>query len=189
MPDPIDPRPEAPPALAVPAPAMAAREAAVARLTESFARGDLSLAEFEGRVAHAYEASSTEGLTALTRDLPPAPLAPLVPLRIRTMLGNIERGGRLALPSHVEVRAFLGNVQLDWRAAQLQAGVTEIELHNFLGNIEIHLPADVRVEGQPEGFMGSFECRDQHATASALDQPTVRLTGRTLMGSVTIRVG
>ena len=170
-------------------PPTAAREAAVARLTQSFTRGDLSLGEFEGRVAHAYEAGSMEALAALTSDLPAPLAAALAPLRIRSMLGNVERGGRFALPSQVEIRTFLGNVELDWRRVELQAGVTEIELHNFMGNIEINLPGEVRVEGHPEGFMASFECREQYGSAIGSNAPTVRFSGRVVMGSVTVRLG
>ena len=188
MPEPADPRPMGQTPLPAPAPVAAAREAAIARLTESFARDELSVAEFEGRVAHAYEASSMEALAALTTDLPAQAASALAPLKIRTALGNLERGGPIALPAHVEIRAFLGNVQLDWRAAQLHPGVTEIEVHNFLGNIEILLPAGVRVEGQPHGFMDNFECRDAQG-APGPPGPVVRFTGRTLLGSVAVRLG
>ena len=171
-----------------------AREETVARLTESFALDELSLAQFEGRVANAYDATSLEALAALTGDLPrhagSASMPALPPLRLDAKLSNLVRGGQVALPKRIEIRAFLGNVELDWRAAEIQPGVTEVDVHNFLGNVEIRLPAYVQVEHQGSAFMGSFECRQPQARPASARAPQtiVRFTGRTFLGAVTVRL-
>ena len=168
----------------------AARERAIARLTESFARDALSMELFEQRVAAAYDAGTVAALDALVADLPAAsPAVAAPPLRIEAFLSNVEREAILALPLRVHVRALLGNVVLDFSDAQLETGVTEISLRNLLGNIEIRLPAHVRVENQAHILLGNFECRQQRGATGAVPAETVvRFTGRVTLGSVTVTV-
>ena len=188
-----DPGPRRRAPLPVPIAVDEAREAAIARLTDSFARDEISMVELEARLASAYDATTLESLASLTADLPvPVPsVAPLAPLRLEAKLSNLVRGGPLALPPRVQIRALLGNVELDWRGAEIQPGVTEVEVRNLLGNVEIRLPAHVRVEHQGSAFMGSFECRQAHAEAPAPagSHSVLRFIGRTTLGSVTVRLG
>lgn len=54
----------------MPAPFAAARERLIARLTESFARDELSVEEFARRLTVAYDASTVEDLASLVAGLP-----------------------------------------------------------------------------------------------------------------------
>jgi hypothetical protein len=186
---PVDPRA---PALAPPI-SPAAREQVIAILTERYAQDDLSLDEFERRAAAAYAAQTREDLVALTADLRggavPATRASLPAMNLGVVLGSVVRDMH-AVPRHLEIRTVLGNVELDLTHASFAAGVTEIVLHAFMGNIEIQLPANVGVEDHVSTVLGSFEYR-RHPRASSWVEGSrvssvVRFTGRVTMSSAEV---
>ena len=108
--------------------------------------------------------------------------------RVGTLLGNAVRSGPMELPAHLEVRAILGNVELDLREASFGA-FTEISIKSVLGNVEITLPMGVRVENDGDGILGSCEC---HVAAGSMPMvgtsPVVRLTGRSVLGLSLIHI-
>ncbi len=171
------------------------RDVVVQRLSEQFAADRLSLDELERRLDLVYQARSPAELAALTADLP-APVAIASPAvrgshgvitrSIRTVLGNAVRSGAMELPPRLEVRAILGNIELDLREASF-GPFTEISIRSVLGNVEITLPVGVRVENDGNGFLGSFEC---HVAPGAMPMvgtaPVVRLTGRAVLGNVEV---
>ena len=57
----------------------------------------------------------------------------------------------------------------------------------IFGNVEITLPAGVRVENDGQGFLGSFSC---HVAPGAMPMvgtaPIVRVTGRVVLGNVEV---
>jgi hypothetical protein len=185
------------PAVPAPVPIAAARERAIGRLKECYARDDLSMEEYEGRVTAVYDAATVEALAALTVDLPDVGTAPsparAAPFRIAAVLSNFERAMSVVVPAELEIRAWLGNVEIDLRGARFSPGVTEIALDNFMGNIEIQLPAGTQVENFGTSFLSNFECQEPrgspHALASATPAAIVRFTGRTVLGNVTVVVG
>jgi hypothetical protein len=170
----------------------------IARLSAAFARDILPLDEFERRTAEVYRMTTLARLDELVVDLPdpgarvgdvartvPAG-AELIPPRITTVLANLERGGPAVVPPRLEVRAVLGNIELDLRDAEFGSGITEISVHAILGNVEISLPTHVAVENHGSAVLGSFAARAKRgarrtATASTA---TVRITGRALLGNV-----
>ncbi len=140
-----------------------------------------------------YKASSPADLMALTADLPTSADLPAVhhdrrdtPLKIRTALGNVVRGGTMVVPARLELRAVLGNIELDLRGASFGPR-TEISIRSVMGNVEIVLPDGLRVESDGEGVLGSFESHilpgSQPMVGTA---PTVRLTGRAILGNVEV---
>ena len=171
------------------------RDAVARRLSEEFAADRLSIEELERRLDLVYRAQSATELAVLTSDLP-APVAMASPdvrgshgevtRSIRTLLGNAVRSGPMELPAHLEVRAILGNVELDLREASFGA-FTEISIKSVLGNVEITLPMGVRVENDGDGILGSCEC---HVAAGSMPMvgtsPVVRLTGRSVLGNVEV---
>lgn len=171
------------------------RESVVQRLSEQFAADRLSLEELERRLDLVYVAKSPEELAAITADLPTAvatvnarPVGLRGPLvqRVRSTLGSIERSGPMEIPSVLEVRAIMGNIELDLREAVFGA-FTEIAIHSIFGNVEVTLPPGVRVESDGDGILGNFQC---HVSAGAMPMvgtaPVVRLTGRTILGNVEV---
>jgi hypothetical protein len=171
----------------------ASRERVIALLTERYAQDHLSLDEFERRAAAAYAARTPDELAALTADLPagevPAMRASLPAMNVGVVLGSIVRDMH-AVPRVLEVRTVLGNVELDLTHATFAAGVTEITLHAFMGNIEIHLPWNVGVEDHVSAVLGSFEYRRHPRAASWAESSkiasVVRFTGRVTMSSAEV---
>lgn len=172
------------------------REAAITRLSAAFARDILPLDEFERRTAEVYRVTTLAKLDELLGDLPtpdaarasarrvPAGLE-VMPPRITTVLANLERGGQVVVPSRLEVRAVLGNVELDLRDAEFDGGVTEISVDAILGNVEIALPDRVEVENHGSAFLGSFSARRRRGSRRAeAPAATVRITGRAVLGNV-----
>jgi len=171
----------------------ASRERVIALLTERYAQDHLSLDEFERRAAAAYAARTPDELAALTADLPggavPAMRASLPAMNVGVVLGSIVRDMH-AVPRALDVRTVLGNVELDLTHASFAAGVTEITLHAFMGNIEIHLPWNVGVEDHVSAVLGSFEYRRHPRAASWAESSkiasVVRFTGRVTMSSAEV---
>lgn len=175
------------------------RDHVVQQLSEQFAADRLSLDELERRLDLVYLAASPADLAALTADLPaliPPPTVnrslaatgsrPNTGRRIRSFLSNVERSGPIDVPSLLEITTTLGNVELDLREASFGL-VTEISIRAILGNIEITLPEGVRIENDGASVLGSFEC---HISPGAMPMvgtaPTIRLTGRTILGNVEV---
>lgn len=171
------------------------RDAVAQRLSEQFALDRMSLEELERRLDLVYQAKSPAELTALTADLPAPVAMPSPSVRgshgaitrsIRTVLGNVQRSGAMELPPRLEVRAVLGNVELDLRDASF-GPFTEIAIRSVLGNVEITLPMGVRVENDGDGYLGSFEC---HVATGSMPMvgtaPVVRFTGRVVLGNVEV---
>ncbi|MDB4884287.1 MAG: hypothetical protein JWL95_3053 [Gemmatimonadetes bacterium] len=192
---PVDPRSPT----IMPSVSPAAREQVIAELTRRFASDELTMDEFERRAAAVYAAASPAALTALTADLgqqlPRPTLRAGQAMVIGAVLGSVVRGGEISVPDKLEVRALLGNVELDLTHATFPPGVTEIELHAMMGNIEIQLPPHVGLEDHVSTVLGSFEYRRQPRASSWTEgskiESVVRFTGRVIMSSVevTVRAG
>jgi hypothetical protein len=170
----------------------AAREQVIARLTERYASDHLSLEEFERRAEAAYAAKTPAALAELTADFERGDGAnrPSLPtMHIGVMLGSTVR--ELAeVPRHLEVRSLLGNVELDLTRARFAPGVTEIDLHAVMGNVEIQLPGNVGVEDHVSAVLGSFEYR-RHPRATSWKEASrvdsvVRFTGKVTLSSAEV---
>src|SRR6476659_1427155 len=171
----------------------AAREQAIAVLTERFANDHLTLEEFERRTTAAYAATTHAALAELTADLGvsavPGTRSSLPTMNIGVTLGSVVRQMD-RVPRHLSVRTVLGNVELDLTQAAFAPGVTEIELHAFMGNIEIQLPKNVGVEDHVSTMLGSFEYR-RHPRASSWAESSgianvVRFTGKVSLSSAEV---
>jgi Domain of unknown function (DUF1707) len=87
-----------------------AREAALACLSESFARDELSLDDFERRVDAAYAAGAERELEALVADLgAPSPKGLVVATAAAAVFGNVEVK---TLPSRALLEAGVGAARL-----------------------------------------------------------------------------
>ena len=191
------------PAEAGRAPTVDMREAAVARLSAAFSYDVLPLEEFERRVGEAYRVATPAALAQLLADLPAdaaaehlgagRTLVPAQPIagRIGALFSNVERSGRLSVPSRLSIRAVFGNVELDLRDAEFGPGLTEISVDAIFGNVEVRLPTNVAVEDDGESILGSFvvrvAARAEWSLAHSL--ATVRITGRALLGNVEFESG
>ncbi|HTV25476.1 MAG TPA: LiaF domain-containing protein [Polyangiaceae bacterium] len=179
-----------------------ARDRALERLSESFARDELSLDEFERRIDRAYASSAEAELDVLVADLspaapsdlarmPPAPL-PLAagrsprPRLALAVFGNVERRVNGDIASGATVSAVFGNVELDLRELVLPPGVTELHVRAVFGNIELTLPPTIAVECDGTPVFGSFASLDRRPS-SAAGEPVLRIVGGAVFGNVEIR--
>jgi hypothetical protein len=178
-----------------------ARDQVLEQLSEAFAKDELGLDEFEARVDSAYHAATEEGLQALVKDLSPQPLAAptssgattalAVPgdraKRVTAVLGNVERRGRLRVPSGYRVLSVLGNVELDLRDASFPDGLTVIHVRAVLGNIEITVPPTLPVECEGSGILASFAEVNRMPAEGSAGGPALRIVGSAVLGNVEVR--
>lgn len=125
--------------------------------------------------------------------------------RVSTILGNVERSGNWEVADRILARSILGNLKLDFRAAELpQDGVIEVRCEVALGEIELVVPEGTEVEMQ--GVM-AFVGGVKHSSSRSLVRPFLRrvftgdepdarrlpgrdlilvVTGRVILGNITV---
>jgi len=189
-----------------------AREATIEQLSESFARDELSLEEFESRLDRAYASVHQDEVRLLVSDLTVAATAPRVETTVESgvtvdiapraarhtlsraiepqaalaIFGNVERRGRWALAPKSRALAVFGNAVLDLRTAILEHEVTEIDVKAVFGNVEIIVPPTLCVECHGASIFGNFEALERVPTEPD-GSPTLRVTGKAVFGNVEIR--
>lgn len=134
-----------------------------------------------------------DGQTSVPAQVPVQRTVPdnLVPDRsgVTVWWSHIKREGEWILPRIFRVFTFMGNAELDLSYARVNAGISEIEVRCIMANVEISIPADIRVLCEGDGILGSFEVvRIGEAPPPLLEAPTVKITGSAYMGSVTVKV-
>jgi hypothetical protein len=86
----------------------------------------------------------------------------------------------------------MGGVELDFREATLQPGITEVHAFAFWGGVEILVPPDIRLECSGIGIMGGFDTGDWAGEpgGDVGDPliPVLRVTGVAVMGGVEVKV-
>jgi hypothetical protein len=188
-----------------------ARESTIEALCERFADETLSMGELERRLEKARSARSRAELDALLSDLQPKAVAlpadapSPAPAKRRTarparseepaprhlafaIMAGTRRRGHWKPPASVAAVAIMGGVELDFRDAELEPGVTDINCFAFWGGVEITVPPDVNVESNGFAIMGGFDQSAERKTRAADDAPTLRVNGFALMGGVDIKV-
>lgn len=179
------------------------REAAVRRLSAAFAEDAIPVGEFEKRVTRVYEAESSKALQAITRDLPVPAEGASLPAKVEqstsvarrpseavsSVLSSIERRVRGPVPERLDLRSVVGSLEVDLRKAEFAPGVTEIHVRAILGNVEIELPEDVRVEDDGRAFLGTFSVQGRSRRRDDDgDMPVVRIVGRSILGNVEVEI-
>lgn len=171
----------------------AARDDAIARLSEHYARNHLETADFERRVERAENATTTAqleealaGLPSLDHTLARRERSGQVTTTVRALLSTSTHRGRWRVPSRVVVNATLGNVELDLVEADIPADV-DIEVNALLGSVRIVVPEGLAVEMSGRAVLGSFDNLTQGAS-SRRDNRRVCIRGRCLLGSVEVVV-
>ena len=194
-----------------------ARDATIDALCAGFADETLTMSELERRLEAARSARTRDELSRLLRDLP-GPGVPMTtearpagpksgtPARnhgstgvekgeVRSsshlalaIMGGTRRAGRWAPPTEMVAVALMGGVELDFRDAVLESGITEINCFTCWGAVEITVPPDVHVDTRGFALMGGFDQEAELETDPSADAPTIRVNGFALMGAVEIKV-
>lgn len=100
---------------------------------------------------------------------------------------SIERRGRWSLPRLFRALSVMGNVELDLTQVELGA-VTDIEVRCFMGNVEIKVSPDVRLECDGDAVIGNFEVHRNVASTLSPDAPLVRIKAGVLLGNIEVTV-
>jgi hypothetical protein len=172
----------------------AARDEAIERLQDHYARNDLEVEDFERRVELAENASTRDQLEAALAGLPVSDAEALVPAersgqlttRVSALLSSQQRRGRWKVPSRVVVNATLGSVELDLVDAEV-TGEVDLEIKARLGSVTVVVPEGLGLEVEGSAVLGSFDHLVQDP-ASARDRRRVRIRGSAVLGSVEILV-
>ena len=153
------------------------RDRIIEQLKRHYANDELTEAEFESRLKEAYAARTVADLENIVSDLP-APVAARADTKISATLSGQERKLAGMVPQEISVRSRMGYVELDLRDARFAPGVTTIDVHSFMGYVEIHLPVGVRVESHGRALFGYFALKGLDEESDSV----VRITGRSVFG-------
>ena len=177
----------------------AARERAIARLSDHYAADGFDVDEFERRVDLVHQAKTPAELEPILADLPaevsaPIPakraLAPIRPLEesqsvVAIIGGAVKRGGWLHARK-VRVVTVLGGAEIDLRDVALPSGVTELRIFALMGGVEVIVPPDLTVHMDGGGLMGGFDQMHRTPASQAEDAPILKITGFVCMGGVSV---
>ena len=165
------------------------RSGTLRRLHNAVGLGLIDIDEFEERSVQVSMARQPNELEALVRDLPgPGAIATSAAdrLELRGWLGSLSRSGDWAVPTRLALVRRVGSVDLDLTRARFAGPVVVIELDMVRGSLNIRLPEGASASlDDVTVYAGS--ARDRRKDPPAEGRPHVVLTGRVVMGSVTIR--
>lgn len=133
-----------------------------------------------------YGVSLTADHPILVRTLP----EDLIPResRIAAWWRTEKREGEWVVPREFRAFACQGTIELDLTYARMGSGISDMELNCFMANIEVTVPADIRVECDGDEMLGHFEVKRIGEPAPPPDAPTLRIWGTAYVGSITIKV-
>lgn len=166
------------------------RDAVAAVLADAYATGRLTPAEHTERLEAVYAARTRGDLAPITRDLPePAPgtdlAAHLENAPVVALFSKIRRGGQWPVPPHTVARARFGVVVIDLRHAVLTRRETVIDAGSFCGKVTILVPENARVYDTGTAVFGKRSLPGGRP-AKGGDGPVIRVTGRSVLGKVTV---
>jgi hypothetical protein len=114
-----------------------------------------------------------------------AAAGPIPSSHISELLSGHETKLAGVVPSHLRLRVQLGYIELDLTEATFEPGITNIEVHAFMGYVQVRFPPGVQVEGRGHALFGFFSFKNKHgrrAQDATDSQPVVRVTGRVTFG-------
>jgi hypothetical protein len=165
------------------------RNGTLRRLHNAVALGLIDIGEFEERSAQVSAARMHADLEILVDDLPgPGAIVTSAADRVelRGWMGSLKRHGEWTVPTRLALVRRMGSVDLDLTNARFAGPVVVIELDMVRGSVDLRLPPGASASiDDITVYAGS--ARDRRKDAPAEGSPHVVLTGRVVMGSVTVR--
>jgi len=133
-----------------------------------------------------YGGSLTADHPILVRTLP----EDLIPQQSRVVAWwtTVKREGEWVVPREFRAFACQGTVELDLTYARMGSAISDMELNCFMANIEVTVPADIRVECDGDGMIGHFDVKRIGDTTPPADAPMLRISGTAYVGSITIKI-
>lgn len=180
----------------------AARDEAIALLSECFARDVLTMEDFERRADLAHGARTVAELGAAIDGIPTGALqaqaggpaaaaAPGVSTKPHdhaiAAFSETKRQGRWIPAQRNTVVAAWGSAVIDLREALMGPGQTVVSAFAFMGAVEVIVPPGMHVDCSGSAVFGAFEEQREFAPVPVgLGAPTVRVEGFALFGSVAV---
>lgn len=173
------------------------RDKVVDQLKYNLAHNHLEMDEFEQLVNIALQTQSKAELLSLTADLPPKDVAAIPSPEqelaayqdkesVLSILSETKRKGSWIPSKQLSVLTVMGEAEIDFRGAQLDADVTYIALGCWLGNTTFIVPPGVNVVSQVRNIMGSVHGGSQGRLNP--DAPTIVIEGKVILGEFSITV-
>lgn len=165
------------------------RNGTLRRLHNAVALGLIDIGEFEERSMQASLARQPADLEALVDDLPRAGAiasSAADRLELRGWMGSLQRRGEWTVPTRLSLVRRMGSVDLDLTTARFAGPVVVIELDMVRGSLDLRLPEGASASIDDVTVYGG-SARDRRKNPPAEGKPHVVLTGRVVLGSVTIR--
>jgi hypothetical protein len=165
------------------------RNGTLRRLHNAVALGLIDIGEFEERSAQVSMARQPADLEALVEDLPRAGAiasSSADRLELRGWMGSLRRHGEWMVPTRLSLVRRVGSVDLDLTNARFAGPVVVIELDMVRGSLDLRLPEGASASIDDVTVYGG-SARDRRKDPPAEGRPHVVLTGRVVLGSVTIR--
>ncbi len=182
------------------------KEKAEAHLRWAYTNNHITIGELEDRLSRLYSTDSLSELTGLTGDLPPMPGSddrrtgdtyqwerdrydsiPRQRKRSQTFFAFMSgsgRKGQWAAPREINVIAFMGGVELDFRQASFPRGEdVVIKCVAVMGGVDITVPPGVTVSTSVFPFMGGCDNKTDAAGAG----PHIEVQGLAFMGGIDIK--
>jgi len=108
--------------------------------------------------------------------------------RIAAWSTAVKRQGEWVVPRALKAFACMGTIELDLTQARMGSGLSAMELNCFMANIEVTVPADIRIECDGDEMLGRFEVKRIDEPTPSADAPTLRISGTAYVGSITIKI-
>ena len=165
------------------------RNGTLRRLHHAVALGLIDIGEFEERSAQVAMARQPADLESLVDDLPRAGAiasSSADRLELRGWMGSLRRHGEWTVPTRLSLVRRVGSVDLDLTTARFAGPVVVIELDMVRGSLNLRLPDGASASLDDVTVYGG-SARDRRKNPPAEGKPHVVITGRVVLGSVTIR--
>lgn len=175
-------------------------------LTTAYAEGRITREELDERTSQVLAAKTFEDLAPITADLMPSGRVAVYssPVPVQREDGHLAVGGpgfeheadrlsahlstqrraNLRLRKHSSVSTIMGEVSADLVDGAMEAAHCTINLQVVMGEVNLFIPAGVRVINNASVMLGEINLRG--IPAGTLDDPSITLTGSVLMGEVNV---
>jgi hypothetical protein len=103
-------------------------------------------------------------------------------------MSHVTRDGDWVLPQLYRILSIMGQVDIDLTRIHIGPGTSEIEVRAIMGQVNIVVPHNLRVECTGDPMLGEFRVKRVSKAAPSAEAPLVRITGSAVMASVKVKV-
>lgn len=103
--------------------------------------------------------------------------------RYVAFMSEVRKEGTWTPTRVIVANTFMGNVTLDFRETEIPAGGVDIYTDVIMGELKVILPPGLPADVDCSSFMGAVTDKSKAGVAGA---PTIRITGGTVMGAITV---